>query len=500
VKDKQAFNSGPMSYTRQALELRAADYYASIRKPEYEWKSIEDLIPQLTQFRHQVCAVDYEGASQTLRAIDYDYLYLWGYYARLIDLHSQLLGNLQNPRLVMDNLVGLGRVCRATGKFTQAVTYYEKALDVGGTIDDSYRKSVLFGHLGSVYRALGKIKQAIEFYEQALALALEVADRRLQCDQLGHLGMCYRSLGAMHPGIQYHQQALVIAREIGNRALEGANLSSLGSATRAIGKIEESLIYYRQALDIARQTHDRRVEGFAFSSMGGAYRALGDINYAIECYRQALEIARETGYRQGEAIDLGDIASVYYTLGKYDQALELYEQALKISSEIGDSRQVGYHLVGLGKTWLAMGPYSRAIDCFRQSLDVGLPDSAYRAALGLAVTYLTLGRPEAAAAFGDAIVRSRVLLDKTQDNYRALYALATAKVGVAICDPLWNNVRRRADLLASALGEYRLALEITAVPGVVRDALRELELIRATGVEGLEPVFELLEGVLDEHS
>ena len=33
-------------------------------------------------------------------------------------------------------------------------------------------------------------------------------------------------------------------------------------------------------------------------------------------------------------------------------------------------------------------------------------------------------------------------------------------------------------------------------PSVVQDVLRDLELIRAAGIEGLEPVFELLEEVL----
>jgi hypothetical protein len=49
-------------------------------------------------------------------------------------------------------------------------------------------------------------------------------------------------------------------------------------------------------------------------------------------------------------------------------------------------------------------------------------------------------------------------------------------------------------LLAPALAEYRRALENCAALGVVRDALRDLEMIRAAGVEGLETVFELLEG------
>ena len=53
----------------------------------------------------------------------------------------------------------------------------------------------------------------------------------------------------------------------------------------------------------------------------------------------------------------------------------------------------------------------------------------------------------------------------------------------------------RAKLLALALAEYQQALEITSAPGIVQDAIRDLELIRAAGGEGLEPAFELLGGV-----
>ena len=52
----------------------------------------------------------------------------------------------------------------------------------------------------------------------------------------------------------------------------------------------------------------------------------------------------------------------------------------------------------------------------------------------------------------------------------------------------------RVELLTPALTEYRQALENCDAMGVVGDALRDLELIRAAGVEGLEPVFDLLEG------
>jgi hypothetical protein len=85
------------------------------------------------------------------------------------------------------------------------------------------------------------------------------------------------------------------------------------------------------------------------------------------------------------------------------------------------------------------------------------------------------------------------MLDKTASLYKARYALAAALVGCAVCDPRWAEEGERAGLLAPALAEYQRALENCAAPGVVRDALHDLETIRAAGVEGLEPAFELLE-------
>ena len=104
--------------------------------------------------------------------------------------------------------------------------------------------------------------------------------------------------------------------------------------------------------------------------------------------------------------------------------------------------------------------------------------------------------PAAGVTFADAIVRCRERLDKTAGLYEPRYALAAALVGRAVCDPRWAEENERAELLAPALAEYRRALEICTAPGIVQDAIRDLELIRAAGIEGLEPAFELLEGYI----
>jgi hypothetical protein len=102
--------------------------------------------------------------------------------------------------------------------------------------------------------------------------------------------------------------------------------------------------------------------------------------------------------------------------------------------------------------------------------------------------------PAARSKFADAAARCQAMLDRTKRLYEARYALATALVGQAVCDPRWAEEGERAELLAPALAEYRRALESCSALGVVQEALWNLEMIRTAGIEGLEPVFELLEG------
>jgi tetratricopeptide (TPR) repeat protein len=403
----------PDVYNRRNLELRAADFYAGLRKPESEWKTIDDLAPQLAEFEHCVRAGDYDGACRVLEPIDFNYLFLWGHYARLVEMREELLGRLTDPGLLAYNL----------------------------------------GSLGLAYRALGQVRRAIKLYEEALAIAREIGDRRGERMQLSKLGFAYRALGQFERAIDSHEKALTIAREIGDCWGEGTNLGNLGSA----------------------------------------YRALGQVERAIESQKQALIILREIGDRYGEGVRLDELGIAHHALGQFGRAIEFHKQALAIAREIGDRRGESYRLLGLGKALLAIRELSKARKCCREACDLDVLETSYQAALALGTVLLHQRDEAAGETFADAAAHCRAMLDKTAGLYEAHYTLAAALVGSALCDPRWAEEGERAGLLAPALAEYRQALENCAAPGVVRDALRDLEMIRAAGIKGLEPAFELLQ-------
>jgi tetratricopeptide (TPR) repeat protein len=443
-------------YTRQALERRAADYYVQLRTPRETWKSIEDLEPQLNEFEHRVRAGDYDGACRVLDPIDSSRLFLWGYYTRLVGMREKLLEQLAAPELQAINL----------------------------------------GRLGVAYHELAQPGEAIGYYEKALSIARKIGDRRAEGVWLGYLGQSHRSLGDVSCAIELHEEALVIARQVGDRRSEGVWLGNLGRFYRLLGQIERAVKFCKEALVIAQQIGDRRSEGIWFGHLGFAHHALGESEQAIKFHEKALSIAREIDHRLGEQTQLAYVGLAHYVRGQLEQAIESYEEALIIAGEIGNRRGESYCLLGVGRALLSLGEPSKAHKCCREACDLNVPQTRHLAMLALGITLLHQSDMSPGNTFAEAVVLCQTMLDRTTNLYGPRYALGAALVGQAACDPSWAEKRQREDLLTPALKEYRRALNICGARGVVQDALRDLELIRAAGIEGLEPVFELLEEVL----
>ena len=187
------------------------------------------------------------------------------------------------------------------------------------------------------------------------------------------------------------------------------------------------------------------------------------------------------------------LGKIYYTLGQLERTITHYQTALDIAHEAEDRWGKSSCLLGLGRTLLAMESLSKARQHCEEALALDVPATRYQAAVVLGITLFYQKDLNVGAAFTNATSSCQKILEKTGRLYEARYALAAAFVGVAVCDPDWGEEARRAGLLSPALKEYRLALENCAAPGVIQDAICELKLFRAAGIEGLDPAFELLQ-------
>jgi tetratricopeptide (TPR) repeat protein len=451
-------SAGDAPYDRTAVESRVADYYQSIRRPVDELRSIDDLAPQIAEYRHRLRAGEFDAALELLDTIDQPYLFVWGHYTKLVELRQLVLDAPASPKLCAANAASLGLVSQVLGLYDDALRYYERAVDTATRTGDAAAQAEYVGDLGRLYRNLGYMDKAIASSQKALDAATEASDRRAQGRWKDRLGLTYAFVGRLDDGLRLLEEALGIAREFGDRRSEGAATSNIGLIQQIQGKIDD----------------------------------------AERAYRDSLAITREIGDRRGDAIILGRLGFIAEGRGDYVGALRQHREALDISISLGERREQSYQLLGLGRARSGVNEPEEAEQLLRQSRDMDMPETGYLAGLALGLLLLRRGSQEAAAALEDTIARCDDRLARSGELFATRYARATALAAMAVGDPAWAaaDSAARSGMLGPAADEMDRALAICPAVGIVSATVRDLDAIPIDDPALLAPLRSKLDAIL----
>jgi tetratricopeptide (TPR) repeat protein len=431
-------DADPTPFTRQALRYRGADYFEQARKPREEWKSLEDLAPQLAEFELRCQAEDYETAAQVLLAIDEDYLLLWGHYRLIIDMHEQLQDRLEDPGTTSRCLSHLGNAHRSTGRIGYAIELFERALEIDETGADKYGQGYQLRNLGICYAVLGRLPEAMELFEQALAIDRSIGSRMGAAYDLGTLGVCYLYLGRVSRALELQEQALAISREVGDRENEAIVLGNLGDCLQSLGRPRE----------------------------------------AIGLYEQLLTICRELGFRFCEAQGLAMLGNACGSIGEWDRAIGYCRQAAAIADAIGDIDAQSTAYLSLAWVYLLTGDMPSAQRAALSAVEHGLMLDKPDAQVMAGIAGLRQEQPAVAAkSFRDAVRQAGELLHQSGDMVAARDAKALALCGLALISD--------RDLAIEAEAEFRFARAITSVVGVVEHTLALFDVLAGADHDGI---------------
>ena len=427
----------PAPFTLQALRHRGADYFEQTRTPREDWRTLDDVAPQLNEYELRYQGEDYDVAAWVLFDIDFAYLIRWGHYRLTAELHQRLQGHLEDP---MTNAFSKGR-------------------------------------LANCYQELGQIPQAIDLYRQIVTIFREAGHRTGVAAHLGNLGVCHRQLGELSQAIDLVEQALTIARQIGNREIEVSSLSALGVCHHQLGELALAFDLNEQALTIARQIGSHRSEPQILTCLGIFCRDLGELPRAIDLHKQALAISRETGDRNAESNILDNLANAHSDLGAWGQASEFSQQAIAIADATG-SRQVQKEArLSLARIQLLAGDLHAAQLTAQAARDYPYPLFRAQVSLLLGIAQLRQGQPAAAAReFRDAAAGAVELLKLASAAYEAQDTRALALCGLTLTGEPQQ---------AAAIAAFRAARAITSADGVVAQVLALFDALAAADPNGL---------------
>ena len=431
-------DADPAPFTRQALWHRGAGYFEQTQTPREEWKTLDDLAPQLAEFELRCQGEDYDTAAQVLLGIGFGYLIQWGHYRLTAEMHQRLQGHLEDP-------------------WTNAASKT---------------------NLGELHRSLGEFARAIDLQEEAKAIARETGDRDGEASNLGNLGNCYYELGQITRAIDLYQQALAIARETGYRDGEAIHLGNLGNCYGDLGQITRAIDLYQQALAITHETGDRYGEAINQCRLGICYSELGQTARAIDLLEQSLAIACRTGYRYAEALDLCALGEAYGDLGLWDRGVGYCRQAVEVADSIGSAQARSGACRHLARIQLLAGDLSAARQAVSATRDHDYPFD--RAALSLlsGIAQLRQDQPAGAAReFRDALTQANELLEQTSGAYNALDTKALALCGLALTiEP---------DKTAEASTMFHAARAMTSADGIVGRTLALFNALAAADRGGI---------------
>jgi tetratricopeptide (TPR) repeat protein len=276
----------------------------------------------------------------------------------------------------------LGWIKDDQGKHTEAITYYEKSLEIRQkTLSENHPDLAnSYNNIGNVYRNMGEYSKALSSHKKAVEIDQKTlpANHPDLASSYNNIGGVYDNMGEYSKALSSHEKALEIRQKTlpENHPSLATSYNNIGGVYDNMGEYLKALLYYEKALEISRKTLPENHPSLAtsYNNIGGVYDNMGEYLKALSYYETALEIRQKTlpENHPDLATSYNNIGSVYYNLSEYSKALSYYEKALEIFEQTlpanHPSLATSYNNIGL--VYSNIGEYSKALSYYKKAFEI----------------------------------------------------------------------------------------------------------------------------------
>ncbi len=268
------------------------------------------------------------------------------------------------------------------GRFQEAVPVFEKELDVKRRRGDDE------GSVASTYKQMGRASFSLGKYDEALTYYDEALQRFKRCDGNGHVRVAeteekmanvYLFKGELNKALETYKRVLKTKKckcgpadaSVADTYVNWANVEAqLENFLMALKLYEKALEIYKQTVGSSNVS-----VGDAYVNMGVLERKLGNFGKALGLYENALDIFIKC-YGRGHL----DVASTQMNMGiilkqqgKFDEALKLYKGALEImlGAYGGPTHMnVANTYCNMGVVYDKVGNFEKALEMYEMDLQI----------------------------------------------------------------------------------------------------------------------------------
>src|SRR5215467_7505671 len=157
--------------------------------------------------------------------------------------------------------------------YDQAFGAWGKALLLRTRLGDHRGELQAAQEMGRLARDhFGEPTQALQYFQEALDLAIKLGDLHKQGELLNTVGITEWNRGAYENALVHYENALKLYSEAGDTAQVGLILNSIGVTLRSLGRHDEALRRLQEAVATTRRANHRLFEGYALAAIGDLHQ------------------------------------------------------------------------------------------------------------------------------------------------------------------------------------------------------------------------------------
>jgi tetratricopeptide (TPR) repeat protein len=227
----------------------------------------------------------------------------------------------------------------AVSKYTDAIEYHQKALQVAVETNNKPKIAATFNNIGIVYYNLADFNKTIEYFQKSLKMQEQLGKEREVAATIGNIAVVYADLGEDSLSAIYQQKSFDMHQKMGNKTDMAASLNNLGILSRKKRQFEKALDYHIKALAIAADLDEEDGMRTTYSNLGSLHLDMNNPEEALTMFFKAITFTGEDADKREMSVLYLGVATAYQKTGKNPDAISYFERSFDLATDVGDLRQ-----------------------------------------------------------------------------------------------------------------------------------------------------------------
>lgn len=225
----------------------------------------------------------------------------------------------------------LGAIYLERHDWRKAVASYERAVEVGGSLQLPARVARMYEGLSLAYQELGDSSHALSYSHKAIALHARLEDELSLANAENNLGWLLVRQGQLERAEPHLKDSLERYERAGVEHKRSHVLLSLAELELAKGNLDGAVSYAKSGIELAQKTGELANAGFGNELWARASALAGDSEAADRAFEAAIRLLEQAGAPERLIETHSNYARALEARGDPARAVKHWKAALQIS-------------------------------------------------------------------------------------------------------------------------------------------------------------------------